>query len=188
MQLSELRNRVYSELSEEQNRFFDDEEINQWLNEGLREIAKKAEHLHEVAHTDTSADVKKYSLPSDFLEYYRIEFNDDKLEKVPMNSDKDGFWIWGEEINLTFNPSNNDELGIYYIRIPEEMINDTDTPELEVEYQDLLIQYSLYRAYQKDEKYQQADIHYRDFQRGIVEMQERYSPKPNPQQFDVERL
>jgi hypothetical protein len=196
MTLAELKERVINLLSESDYTYFTETEIEDWLNEGQYQIANKAKHLKESAYVTTTEDVQTYELPDDYIDHFRITYGDDeeeKLDKVEMGSDTTGYWIWKDEINLTFNP-DGENLNIYYYYKPLPMENDTEEPEVPEEFQNLLVHYALYKAFKKqgatgDTNYFDVSNYYkREFLEGIQEMQSRYSKRPSSKQWEVKRL
>lgn len=190
MDLVTLRGRVYSELSEEQNRYFKDEDIDYWLNVGQREMANQVKHLKDTASTTTNSDKQEYPLPDDYLDHYKVMYGDTRLNEIPDNvesTEEYGYYLWSENINLNFFPDGS-ELTIYYYRTPQEMQNDVDKPEVSIEYQDGLIQFALMKAKQKDEKYNQAQIHQQNYRQTLNKMMKRYSKEPMERKWKVKRL
>lgn len=193
MDLATLRSRVYSELSEEENRYFKDEDINYWLNVGQKRLATRVKHLKDTTSTSTATDKKEYPLPDDYIDHFKLKYGDVELDEVPESADNPedsndyGFYIWSDALHLNFYPDGT-ELKLWYYRTPEEMINDVDTPEVEIEYQDGLIQFALMKAKQKDEKYNQAQVHQRSFQQTLSEMMQRYSKEPIKKKWNVTRV
>jgi len=73
--LSDAIRRVRSKVDETTVRFWTDTEITDWINDGLRDIARRAEDLQSF-NTSVSAVVgtAKYALPSDVVRVHRVEF------------------------------------------------------------------------------------------------------------------
>jgi len=190
MNLSSLRERVYSELTEEENRYFSDTEIDRWLNIAQNKITIKVEHLKETSYLETDGS-EKYELPNDFIREFEVKLEDDFLDQIGMEEADDTYsqyyYIWEDDLYLT-EDSTGENLYIYYYKLPEEMEEDTDTPDIPIEYQDLLVIHAVYKAKQKDDKYEQAEFHKRDFREGLNDMLKNYTRSPMNSQWEVERI
>lgn len=78
--LSDVIRRSRSVIDEPTTAFWTDTEITDWINDGARDIARRAEELLNFSTSiNAVAGVATYSLPSDIIRVHRMEF-------VPLNS------------------------------------------------------------------------------------------------------
>lgn len=187
MNLSQLINLSRALLDEPDDLFYSDEELTAWLNEGQVEIANRVNHLTDVATADINIKGKVWTLPDNFIKEFKILYNDKVLPKIEFEEEYEkGYFIWGDILNLNFEIGNG-ELKAYYYRTPELMEEDNDNPEVPVQYRRSLIDYALYKALQKDEKYQMAESHKRDFMETIMQMVKNKPKAPRKTSFKVQR-
>lgn len=173
--LSDVRTDIRARLNENTARFWTDAQLNTWINEACRDVARRTETLQDF-HTSLliNAGLGKYDLPSDVIRLHRVEF-------IPLGSDNtyvvepstyqemDRMWgtnqtsmmsypyyfvLWGFPPGLTIQlypiPSQAGSLNIYYYRQPKTLTNDTDVVEIPEGWQDLLSLYVEYVAKRKD--------------------------------------
>lgn len=190
MTLSELREQVRFLLDEPEEGFFLDKEIDLWINEGYYDIAKTAKHIKETAYMLTTSDTFKYELPDNFIEEFKVFLNDEKFNPVPLEDKEieEGYFIWEDDFCFSITPPENGELVIYYYRKPiAKLIDDTDEPEVPIEYQNLLVNYALYKAKTKDKDANLSQYYYQEYLRGLSTMKNEYATAPRRNTFKVKR-
>src|SRR6185436_536104 len=64
---SSLRGEVYRRLAESGSGFYTDAEINQWLNDGVRDVSMTIEPLMTSTTTTTVESTREYQLPNDTI-------------------------------------------------------------------------------------------------------------------------
>jgi hypothetical protein len=105
--LAEYLRRSRSVLDEPATRFWTDAELTDWINDGARDLARKAEDLITYdTSIAVSPNVATYPLPSDVIRVHRIEFVPaSSLQTYPVraSSQDEMDMIWG--VNQT-NPSS----------------------------------------------------------------------------------
>lgn len=196
MNLQQIRKKVRDIIREpDETGFYNNEEINDWINEGQREIAKKTNILKSTSYVNTSSGVKQYELPTDYLDTVFLKIDGEKLyatsmEKAVEEEEKVSgyhyYYIWNDVLYLTFNPGDN-ELFLLYNKMPEDMTDDLDTPSIPVKYQDTLVDYGVYKAKQTDRMYEEAEVFKRDFRSKLQDIKY-YNKEPSTKQFKVKRL
>lgn len=176
--LSDILADVRSRLDETTVRFWLDSELTRWINEGLRDISRRAEVLLSY-NTNIPAlpNCAKYVLPNDVLRVHRVEF-------IPSGSNQstytlqastyqemDNVWgirqsvqrsypsyyvLWGVAgpIGITMQlypvPSQAGTINLYYYRLPKTLVATTDVAEIPEGWQDLVALYCEYLAMRKD--------------------------------------
>jgi hypothetical protein len=170
-----IRTDVRNRLDEVSARRWTDAELNNWINEGLRDVARRSETiLSYYTNIALVPNVAKYSMPTDVIRVHRLEF-------VPVGSSQtypiqlstyqemDQVWgvsqqiqrsypyyavLWGFAPNITIQfypvPSQAGELNIYYYRLPTTLVNDIDVAEIPAGWEDLVEVYCEYVALRKD--------------------------------------
>jgi hypothetical protein len=186
MTLEEIRNSVYSTLGERpEDDFFSDDEINRWINEGQMKAVIDSDCLQTTTTLDTND--QEVELPSDFIKEYKVLLNDEIIDKVPfhLRNKRDGYYIWEDDLHITYADG---EITLYYLREPTKLTDDLQEPDIPTGYSDILIDYAVYKARQKDKQFDMAEVHRRDFKEGVEKLRERYGRKPARRSWKVERL
>lgn len=184
MNLSELITRVRSNLNEDQEGFFINEDIISWLNQAQFDIAKKTKHLQEYKYVE-NANGKELDLPDDFIKEYKVIVDSTLIYKEGYGVEKE-YNTWNDEFRFSFELDDS-KVEIFYYRSPDQMSVDTDTPEVPVEYEELLVNYALYKARMKDRRPEEATVYYNHYIEGTKEMKKEYGPKARTHSFKVER-
>lgn len=176
--LSTLRSRLRVRLEEASARFWDDSDLNTWINEGARDIARRAEVLEATTTINTTANTQQYTLPADTLRVYRVEWSRDgatgttvvPLEYKDFNSMDSIWWsnsrqgrgdpywytMWGfpPTLSLVLYPTPDASvtagITIYYYRLPADATADGNSVECPAGWEDLVLDYAEYMAWRKD--------------------------------------
>lgn len=180
--LLQLRTDARSRIDEVTARFWTDSELNTWINEGCRDIARRAEVLEDRVDITVTAGVQEYSAPTDTVRIYRIEwiptgtsqkwtleYRDwHSLDNVwgIFQSTSQGYPIyysmWGFVPNLKIDvfpiPSQAGVLHTFYYRLPVSLTTDGQTAELPEGWQDLVAVYCTFTALMKDGDRRWQDI------------------------------
>lgn len=172
--LTDILGDVRDRLDEEVARRWDDTQLTRWINEGARDIARRTEVLQDRLTTTAVAGTQEYTLPTDMVRVYRVEFvptgatSTYTLDYRDFNS-LDGVWwsqkttrkgtpflytIWGfppsAKLILYPIPDPGGTITVYYYRLPVEAVNGGDNLELPEGWHDLLSDYCEYKALRKD--------------------------------------
>lgn len=153
-------------------------ELRVWINDCVRDIARRAEVLL-VYNTSMTANVgqAKYNLPTDVIRVHRIEFvptnstqiypivgsTYDELDQVwginptTPSSYPTAYACWGTPGNMTVQfypvPAQTGQFNIYYYQMPGDLntagSDDGKTLQIPSGWADLVVQYVSYRALMK---------------------------------------
>ncbi len=172
--LGDLRGDLRDRLDETQARFWDDKQLNRWINEGATDIARRAEVLATSSSIAVTAGTQTYSLPTSMYRLHRATFSADSGVTVyPLEfrdrNEMDEIWstrpttqqyapaflvIDGRPPTATATlfpvPSANGSLIVYYYAPPVTANSDTDLIDTPSGWEDLVIQYAEYVALRKD--------------------------------------
>lgn len=173
--LGELQQDVRNHLDEDTARFWTDPELDRWIFEAMRDVARRAEILPDIFKIDVIASKEHYDLPKDFLRVHRVEYRQDStnswsLEYRPI-MELDDMWgrssrstgqpnfytIWGSSNGsqqLRLYPLGSDSIAggllLYYYRLPREPKEAGDTIDLPSGWTDLIPLYVEVVARRKD--------------------------------------
>lgn len=174
--LLDVRTDIRSHLDEASARFWDDIEIDRWVHEALRDIARRAEILPEIKSYTVKSQQEAYNLPEDLLRVHRVEYrqtstNTWALEFRPIMemddiwlrsrtiSSSSPYWytIWGhsggsQQLRPYPIPSEtiSDGLWIYYYRLPHKPEKEGDQIDIPSGWEDLIPLYVEMVARRKD--------------------------------------
>lgn len=204
--LGTIRAQIRSDLDEATARYWTDAELNTWINEAAKDIAKRSETLL-TKHTATSvvAGTNTYTLPTDVVRINGIEYVETGSTQVQplhpatrpqmetiwgLNQGQLGtpqFYIpWGFSPSMTVQlfpvPSIGGTLNIYYYRLPALAVSDGNSVEVPQGWEDLIVHYVEYRAKRKDRDptWQEAKALYEE---GLRSMSEQLRHLHDQQQF-----
>ncbi len=171
-----LRTDVRSRLDEVTQRFWQDDELNNWINEAARDLARRTETIQQFnTSVITQPGLPKYPMPPDMIRVHRVEFipvgNTTNVYPVQASTyqEMDQYWgitptiqqsypcfyvLWGTPPSLTMQlypvPSTIGTLNIYYFRLPIPAIRDQDLVEVVEGWQDCVALYCEYVARRKN--------------------------------------
>lgn len=183
---------MYTRLAESGSGFYTDAEINQWLNDGVRDLAVAVEPSETSATVTTVADTREYRLPNDCLSVKRALYLDTNsawyalaetswerlFEDDPdWENDDSGTpesWYWRQNvIGLAPAPdSDNDgaaHLRILYTYIPSAMSGDSATTGMPEWLDDAVIMYAVRRGFLKDRDFERANAVAQEYSRALAE-------------------
>jgi hypothetical protein len=196
---AELLNAVRSRLDEATPRFWEDEELRRWVNEGARDVARRAEVLQDVENIAVTAGTHEYTLAADLIRVYRVVWkpagmsNHVPLDYQDFNSMDSAGWtwtnaqgwpsvftMWGYPPNLKLvlypKPTSAGSLDVFYYRFPAQLALDGSDAASEVDlpngWEDLVIAYTEMVALRKDANPRWVDSKAL-YEQGIAEMMER---------------
>jgi hypothetical protein len=157
------------------SRYWSDPELLQYINDGVRDIARRAEVLQSFNSTlDAIAGQAKYNLPLDVIRVHRCEFvpenstlvypigasTYDELDQIwginqlVQNSFPSNYACWGAPGSMTIQfypvPASPGSFNIFYYAMPADLLTDgTDAAKLlnvPQGWEDLLVKYACARA------------------------------------------
>lgn len=175
--------------------FWTNDELLQWANDGLKDIAQRLLVFRDVKTYDAIAEQAEYELPEDMIKVYRIEYHQSStyivaLEHYPFN-EFDGvrgvlrssgfpssFTTWGipgagGTFVLDRSPSEDIASGlrVYYYRLPRPIVEDSDPVEIPAGWERLVRYYVEWHARRKEA----TDNRWRDanglYEAGLEQMQ-----------------
>ncbi len=171
--LGSLRTDVRQRLDETTQRFWSDQELNRWIEEGARDLARRAELLQDRFTIATTTGTQEYTMPTDLFRAHRAEWTPDGVNIYPLEqrsvqemdvvwgtqrltqSSYPNYWsLWGFppqlKVLLFPVPSQTGTLTIWYYRAPTQTSQDTDPVDVPTGWEDLIAQYCEYIALRKD--------------------------------------
>lgn len=171
--LLEVRTQARSRLDEVTQRTWDNYELNTWINDGARDVARRAENIQQFTEgIPAYANMAKYVVPQDVIRIHRVEFKvgNDRYVLTPSTyQEMDQYWgtqqmsqysypqwfvLWGSPPNLYMQlypvPSQNGQLVLFYYRHPVKAVEDNDIVEIPEGWHDVLTLYCEYNAKRRD--------------------------------------
>lgn len=154
-----------------------DTELKGWINEGVRDVARRTESLQVYDTIAGIAGTHKYTLPTDIVRATILEWVPDAgqvfpMQYVPMHAFKQSvpatqedtqgrpiLWtIWGfgpsMELFVYPTPGEAGDFRLYYYRMPADLAtdgsDDSDTLTIPSGWEDVVADYVEYRAKRKD--------------------------------------
>jgi hypothetical protein len=154
-------------LDETTGNFYTDPELTTWINDGLRDVARRTEDLENInTTTPVIIGTANYALPADCIRIHRVEFQpagSTQLYPIEIRNRNEidgliGFnptiqssypwvcWLWGTPGNSTFPLtisfypvfSTGGQLNIWYFHMPAILIQPTDVAEIPSGWEDLI--------------------------------------------------
>lgn len=176
--LADAVDRVRARLDELTETAWSDEHLRSWINEGVRDVARKTETLITHADLDVEAGEQDIDAPTDVLRVHAAHFvydNDSRifpLEYRDFNA-MDSVWFEQQAMNtadprlfttrgyppnlkvvLYPRPPRDGTLKLTYYRLPDEFAtdgtDDTETIEVVAGYEDLVVEYAAMLALRRD--------------------------------------
>lgn len=183
--LADLRTDVRNHVDENDPTFWQDSELDRWVNEALREVARRSETLQAVQSYTIEADRESYPCPEDMLRIYSVEYRQSQgttlnLDYMRFNDLQDfssrtnsggtpQWWsMWGfpgttdtDQLFIVPIPSEtiSDGLRVYYYRLPRELADDEDEADIPAGWEDLVplyVEYTARRKEAQDNRWQEA--------------------------------
>lgn len=213
--LGDARTDLRQRLNEQVSQFFQDSDLNFRLNEGCRDVARKAKCLLEKQTIACSAGVYEYVAPTNLMEFHAAEFlpsgsiNTYTLDFRPYaemaqvwgsqpTSERyypNNITLWGEPPNTQFIlfpvPSAAGTLNVYYFRTPTAAVADTDNLDVPEGWWDLPILHALWNSLFKahDPRWKDARQAYTDdLQFMIARADDGYSDAPGRFSYGIPNM
>jgi hypothetical protein len=172
--LAEVRTQIRDRLDEAAARYWTNAQIDSWINEATRDVARRAEVLQTTSTITTIAGTQEYSMPSDVVRVHRVEHHSGDavtpLEYRDFNN-MDAVWgtgqkqttntrpywysLWGYPPNLKvvlfpIPALSDDTIKVFYYRMPAAISGDSTTVPVPQGWEDLVVMYAEYIAFRKD--------------------------------------
>lgn len=176
--LGTLLTQVRDRLDEATARQWTDAQLRAWINEGARDLARKCEVLQDRDDIAVVAGTREYTLPTDLIRVYRVEYRitgDDSVYPLDYKdfNNMDGIWwthqdisentpryytMWGFpptlKIILYPTPAQAGTLKVFNYRLPAELATNgtADASNIEVPegWSDVIVDFCEYMALRKD--------------------------------------
>jgi hypothetical protein len=173
--LLQARTRLRERLDEDTATFWSDARLDTWINEGVTDLARRAETvLISAQNNAVMAGINVVLVPTDVLRIYRVEYESvsgtdiKALEYRDFNNMDEVWWesqesSMGEpwcyttkgyppvlQIVLYPTPSENANLRIHYYSTPLAAVTDTTPLAVQAGWEDLVLDYAEFRALRTD--------------------------------------
>lgn len=183
-----IEGRTYLQLQQEVLEFQFSESkyrplIKRWLNDAQRRAVIESEIRTQEASQSisTEANVASYSLPSNFsrlIDFYNSESHELLTALDPKDFDvlvastgrPYAYAALGSSLSLYPTPDAVYSLSLRYWKLPADMVADSDTPEIPVQYHELLVAYAMRKAFLREDDFQAAQQWATVWSEGILKM------------------
>lgn len=161
--LANLVTQARDEVNEPTEGFWKDAEIKRWLNRANRELTRAYRLEATTPQTiDTVDGTESYALASDFGMPIKVEIVDDTddwrplrraqpWERIDGKDEPGAYYITEGRLYLIPKPDAAYEIRVWYFRSAPQLSLDADKPVIPEDYHDLLVDYAVARAKQKDD-------------------------------------
>jgi len=207
----ELRDR----LDEASAAFWTNKQIQRWLNQAVRDIARKTEWLRSRDSQSVVPGTQEYTTPLDAIRIHRAEYvrtGDNQVYPLEyrdwnamdnvwwtqqtITSQTPAFWtMWGAVPNLSVAlypiPSTAGTLKLFYYKAPAELaVDDSDAAvvlEVPEGWEDLVLQFAEYCALRKDSdpRWQEAKALYDENLADLYTTAIRFTDQAGQMVYDV---
>lgn len=167
---------------------YQDQDILNWVNDGVRECALQNNLLQKRASQSTTIGLADYDLPSDILKLHSVKFDDIKLQVLTLeewneqyNPAVDGTgtpivcYVWAGKLTLYPTPESAKTLVIDYLYDPPFTdigdIGATEVP-LPVGYHQRIVDYCLAQVAQLDDDLQRYQLKMQEFLTGVQNLKD----------------
>lgn len=145
--------------------------IKAWLNEAQHRIARQVEgpEFQSAYPLPMIVGTYSYQLPTDFLRMQDVYYSSLSyslrpvdLKQIDMTSPAlvqgppEMYTLYQFNLVVFPSPAYADTLTLHYIQNPPDMILDTDVPQLNSNYYDLLITYAVLKGFEAEDDYEAA--------------------------------
>lgn len=156
--------------------------VKRWLNDAQRKVVQQSEARtqQDIATISAIAGDRSYALPEDFgriIDIFRPESGHlaplgvRDFDALPASSGAPTrYLIAGTEVHFDVTPDGAYEVQMRYWRLPADMVEDADEPEIPPQYHDLLVAYALHRAYAKENDYAASTFWKGEWEAGLLKM------------------
>lgn len=184
-------------LDESTDGFWKDNEIRKWINEGVREVARRSEWNRTTGTIAVVAGTQTYLAPTATIRIYRIEWQPTgtslkyPLEYADINQ-MDSYWGIQQSISqglpelFTTNsanppvielyptPGQAGQLNVFYFAMPTDLATDTNTAaataiSVPMGWEDLVVEYATALGFRKAREVQMYGLTMQAFSEKITE-------------------
>ena len=201
---SQLLLDIRSRIDEPSTQFYSDTELRRWINQGVRDIARRTESVQAVANIPLVVGVQQYTAPSDTNRIYRVEYitaaNQSHVLDYRDYNNSDSVWwttqltaqstpamwtAWGYppalKLVLYPIPSETSTLRIFYYQVPADLPIDGSTPNASVSLpagrEELVVDFAEYMALRKarDGRWQEAKALFDEKVQNMIDQTRRWT-------------
>lgn len=194
--LANFISRIRVSIDERTAQYYLDTDLTNWINEGARELARRAE-VGQAKSTSIAvvSGTATYTMPTDVIQIHRMEFvptGASQIYPIEMSTyeQMDRIWgwqqniqssypswvvFWGEPPSLTAQlfpvPSQAGILNVYYYQVPTAVTTSTQTVTCPAGWEDVIELYTEYRALRraKDPEWQGAKTIYEEKLQSLID-------------------
>lgn len=179
--LGYLKTKVLNKLQEDP--FFSDQQLIDSINEGIEEVIAFARHTQQVSESTTVLDTAtgkfniEYQLPADFLYIRGVQVGTRDLTEMTLdewrklggpNSTITGspsrFYVRNNMfVGLSPRPSAVEDILIYYVDDPTDLVLDTDASALNRVHARAVVHYACYDLLMTDNRKDEAEWHWQKY-------------------------
>lgn len=157
--------------------------VKKWLNQAQRRAVIESEFRTLESSETYSTEVGKaaYVLPTNygrFIDFFNTETHEElqpvdprEFDELPESQGRPyAYTVIGSELNLYATPDGVYPLKLRYWRLPADMAADSDTPEIPVQYHELLVAYAMKKAFMREDDFVAAKEWDAIWQQGMLKM------------------
>lgn len=197
MDIAQLIKRVRGMAGDESAMQFSNENILDWVNEGILECAQMNNLLQRTATNATAVGTDSYTLPPDILKLHSVKIDGIKVPVLTMeeyekrnedtnsteHSDATVAYVWAGTLKIWPSPKRVTPLVVEYLYHPPVLANfdvEAATPTalpLPISYHNRILDYCLAQVAQQDDDMNRYQLKMLEFQTGVQNLsdQEQYS-------------
>lgn len=200
---AELEEQVRDALLETSGKRWAPRVVTRWINEALRDIARRSESLATYSTVAAVIGTQQYTLPTDVIRVHRVEWRPTADQQVyPLDyrdfNNMDTVWwtqqtqtegipclytLWGYPPNLKLVsypiPSVAGNFRVYYYKMPAELTtaNPGATADLPEGWEDAAVAYCEYLAHRRngDDRWQAAKAEYEAKVEDLIDVTQRFT-------------
>lgn len=174
--VSSLITKARRRINETSTTFHADADLVDYCNEAQMYFIRQTRYLEGSSTTTAVSGTQNYALPSDYLALARVTFDGKKIDRVSyyeideLNIDETDYtgtptfyYILNNQIYLIPIPNTTDTIKLYYYKFPATLDEATDSLEIPVIYDDIIICYMCYMAYKKDAESDISSLDFADY-------------------------
>jgi hypothetical protein len=188
LQLSEIRSRVKTEIQDYSGTVFSDSVINEFINDGLKDIARRAQPFKEITDETVSSDTDTYSIPANFVTDIMFYIDGNAVFKATgtdkeTNENSEVYYVEGNNIAFSFTIESGSSLNFHYFKFHDKLSNDSDELSREMNgYEQTLVDYCAWRCFRVDRRFDLARQYGASYAQKLADMRaysnEQFISKP----------
>jgi uncharacterized protein DUF6682 len=171
--LGQMRNDLRAHVDEASATFWSDAQLNTWINDALRDVARRTETLQKLTTLAVVAGTRNYTMPTDLIRCHRMEFDPGTGTIYPLEArqfyELDQIWGTNQQMTRAYPdyyafygfpptlqvylypvPSQSGNLNVFYYRLPAVASSDSDVLDIPEGWWDLISLFGEYMALRKD--------------------------------------